>query len=132
MRGRSDAAITMPSADEIYHFKRAIANRHPLLVDVFCVADGLKLRLQQSGDLLIQRAFYNGWTHDHYVGNVLVFAPNGRVIACSLNAPGCLHDSIIADYGDIYTKLAKAYEETCGRCVVDSAFCSSRHPFLIK
>lgn len=132
MRSIRCAAIVMPSDVEIARFKQAITNRHPRLQNVYCVADGVKLRLQQSGNAVIQNAFYNGWTHDHYVGNVLVFAPSGRIIACALNAPGCLHDSTIASYGDIYRKLREAYGRTGGLCVVDSAFAVARHPFLIK
>ncbi|KAE8914944.1 hypothetical protein PF005_g7801 [Phytophthora fragariae] len=63
--------------------------------------------------------FYNGWTHDHYVSNVLGFAPNGKIIASSLNAPGCLRDSVVIDYGGIYEKLQNLYDETGGRVVVD-------------
>ncbi len=44
------AAVRMPSEEEIALYKEAIAVRHPLLPDVYAVADGLKLRLQQSGD----------------------------------------------------------------------------------
>ncbi len=64
----------MPTENDIENINGAIASRHLHLTDVFCVADGLKLRRQESGDALIQNAFYNGWTHDHYVSNVLVFA----------------------------------------------------------
>ena len=53
-----------------------------MLKDVYCVADGLKLYLEQSGSYIVQNMFYNGWTHDHYVSNVFVFAPSGVVIAC--------------------------------------------------
>lgn len=43
--------------------------------------------------------------HDHYVGNVFVFAPNGVVIACAINVPGAMHDSIIAEWCGIYGNL---------------------------
>ena len=76
--------------------------------------------------------FYNGWTHDHYVGNVFVFAPSGVIIACALNAPGSMHDSVIADWGVIYPKLETVYSQCGGRCVVDSAFSKRLFPFLIK
>ena len=132
LRSSSVSAVTMPSVADINRFKDAFRARHPLLRNAFCVADGLILRLEQSGDAMLQNAFYNGWTHDHYVSNIFLFAPNGRIIACALNAPGSFHNSTIADFGDIYAKLARAYEETGGRCVVDSAFCRARHPYLIK
>lgn len=73
--------------------------------DVFAVADGLKMYLGQEGDAVMKNMFYNGWKHDHYVRNVLISAPYGMVIACSLNAPGTMHDSKIADWGNVYTKL---------------------------
>lgn len=91
LRIQAEVAIKMPCADEIVRFKQAISEKNPLC-DVFCVAVGLKLRLQQSGNQMQQNAFYNGRTHDDYVCNVLVFAPIGRIIACTLNAPGFLHD----------------------------------------
>ena len=66
------------------------------------------------------------------MSNVLVFAPNGKIIACALNAPGCIHDSTVALYGDIYVQLQRAYFCTGGNCVVDSAFSRARFSFLIK
>jgi len=126
------AAIVMPNDNDIATMQAAFQERHPALSDGYGVADGLKLLLQQSGNIIIQNRFYNGWTHDHYVSNVFVFSPLGKIIACAINAPGCLHDSTIAGYGDIYDKLEEAYNRTGGKCVVDSAFARARYPFLIK
>ena len=36
-----------------------------MLKDVYCVADGLKLYLEQSRSYIVQNMFYNRWTHDH-------------------------------------------------------------------
>ncbi|KAE9159250.1 hypothetical protein PF004_g31610 [Phytophthora fragariae] len=94
--------------------------------------DGLKLNLQQAHDPVLQNAFYNGWTHGHYVSNVLVFTPYGVITACALNAPGAMHDSLIAEWGGVYEKLEHVYETTGARCVVDSAFSKGDYPFLIK
>jgi hypothetical protein len=33
----------------------------------------LKLAVQQSSDLQIESATYNGWQHDHFVSSVFVF-----------------------------------------------------------
>lgn len=116
------AMVTMPSEEKVEEFKLVISRKHPSLTDEYCVADGLKLLLEQSGDLVVQSRFYDGWTHSHYVGNVFVFAPNGHMIACTLNAPVCMHKSTIASYGDIYGKLEEIYNSTGGKCAVDSAF----------
>lgn len=103
-----------------------------MLGNVYAVADGLKLYLEQSSDTVIQNMFYNRWTHDQYLGNVFVFAPNGVIIACAINAPGSMHDSTIAEWGNMYSKREAVYERTGGRCVVDFAFSKGDYPFLIK
>ncbi|KAG9404771.1 hypothetical protein AC1031_004976 [Aphanomyces cochlioides] len=76
--------------------------------------------------------FYNGWTHDHYVSNVLVFCPNGTVAAAAINAPGSMHDSQIAEWGGVYSKLYTMYKRFGVGVVVDSDFCSKKYTFLIK
>ena len=97
--------VQMPDAAEIALFKEAIAAKHSLLVDCYCMVDGLKLYLQQSGDSVIQSRFYNGWKQDHFVANIFAFALNGSIIACTLNAPGTWHDSTLAHWGPMYSKL---------------------------
>ena len=52
--------VHMPDAAEIALFKEAITAKHSLLVDCYCMVDGLKLYLQQAGDSVIQSLFYNG------------------------------------------------------------------------
>lgn len=81
------AAVKMPTDIEVQQFKQALSTKYSMLSDVYCLADGLKLYLEQSGDAIIQNMFHNGWKHDHYVGNVFLFAPNGTIIACAVNAP---------------------------------------------
>ena len=80
---------------------------HPALQDVWCTMDGLKLYLQPSSDCTTQKNFYNGWTHDHYVGAVIVFCPDGTIPICCYNVPGSpVHDSMIAErMGNVYNKL---------------------------
>lgn len=126
------AAVRMPTQDEIKAFQDAIAAKYSMLEDVYAVADGLKLYLEQAGDNVIQNMFYNGWTHDHYVGNVFVFAPNGCIIASAINAPDAMHDSTIAEWGKVYQKLEEVHTLYAGRCVADSAFSKGNYPFLIK
>ena len=102
--------VRMPDAAEIAMFKEAIVAKHSLLVDCYCMVDGLKLYLQQSGDSVIQSRFYNGWKHDHFVTNIFAFAPNGSIIACTLNAPGTWHDSTLAHWESMYSKPQQAAE----------------------
>ncbi len=88
--------------------------------------DGLKLYLEQSGDVVLQNMFYNGWTHDPYVSSVFVFGPDGTIPIAAINYPGCFHDSQIADWGKIYRKLETVFNNNGEKCVVDSAFAKNR------
>ena len=125
LRADPKSEVQMPDAAEIALFKEAIAAKHSLLVDCYCMVDGLKLYLQQSGDSVIQSHFYNGWKHDHFVTNIFAFEPNGSIIACTLNAPGTWHDSTLAHWGSMYSKLQKCWEEHHGKVLMDSAFASN-------
>ena len=49
--------VCMPAAAEIALFKEAITANHSLLVDCYCMEDGLKLYLQQAGDSVIRSRF---------------------------------------------------------------------------
>jgi DDE superfamily endonuclease len=128
-----DSAIRIPDNDTIVKYQEAVKERHPALQNVWCTMDGLKILLQQSGDTTIQNNYYNGWTHDHYVSAVIVFCPDGTIPAACYNVPGCVHDSTIAEWGNLYSKLERVYESPVrGKCTVDSAFCKKRCLFLIK
>ncbi len=94
--------------------------------------DGLKLYLQQWGNTEIQARFYNGWTHGHYGTSVFVFCPDGTIPIAFFNVPGSLHDSQVAHWGRVFDKLGAVYDETGGKCTVDSAFGKVSQPFLIK
>ncbi len=100
--------------------------------DIWCTMDGLKLMLEQSGNALIQEQFYNGWMHDHYVTSVMCFCPDGTIPIVFCNIPGAVHDSQVADHGDIYVKLELVYLQDGAKCTVDSAFGNMSREFLIK
>lgn len=91
-----------------------------------------KLQLECAGDHKIQNNYYNGWTHDHYVSAVLVFCPDGTIPICCYIVPGSIHDSKIAEMGNVYEKLSIVYNKTGAKCTVDSAFSANQFPFLIK
>lgn len=67
----ADVEITTPTKKEEY--KAAITAGYSQLKDIYSVADENNMHLEQPGDTYIQNRFYNGWKHDHYVINVLVF-----------------------------------------------------------
>jgi hypothetical protein len=127
-----DARVKIPTDHMINQFKFAIQNRHPLLTDVWCAMDGLKLSLECARDPEYENDFYNGWTCDHYVSSVFVFCPDGSIAVCAYNVPGSVHDSKIAVLGGIYNKLDKVFRDNGGKCCVDSAFAAQENPALIK
>jgi hypothetical protein len=103
------AKVQIPSTKKIEEYVQMVNRQHPYLLDVWCTMDGLKLMFEKSGNALIQEQFYNGWTHDHYVTSVMCFCPDGTIPIAFCNIPGTVHDSQVADYGDMYNKLELVY-----------------------
>ena len=132
LRNHPMARVKIPSSEKIAEYKGMVCNRHQNLHDVWCTMDGLKITLEQSGDALIQEEYYNGWTHDHYVSSVICFCPDGTIPIVFVNVPGAVHDSQIADYGNIYDKLESVYQRDGAKCTVDSAFGNVTREYLIK
>jgi hypothetical protein len=94
--------------------------------------DGLKLTLEMSGDAITQERYYNGWTHDHYVTSVLCFCLDGTITIAYINIPGSVHDSQVAEYGNMYNKLECVYRRDGTQCTIDSAFGNVTREYLIK
>lgn len=126
------AMIDVPSPEKINEYKQAISEKYPCLVNVWATMDGLKTPIQQSGSTKQQSYFYNGWKHGHFVTNVFCFCPDGTIPIAFMNVPGATHDSTVADWGDIYNKLERVYDETGAICTVDSAFRMRNAPYIIK
>ncbi len=126
------ARVKIPSAEEIESFKEAFAARDPLLTDCWATIDGLKLYLQQSGNANIQERYYNGWMHDHYVMSIFCFCPGGTITIAFFNVPGLVHDSQVAEYGNIYDKLEDVFQSTGAKCCVDLAFGQVNREYLYK
>jgi hypothetical protein len=78
------------------------------------------------------KGYYNGWQHDQFVTNLLMFSVCGRKIACVMNVPESVHDSTLALWGGVYDVLEQAYACTGGKCCVDSAFAALNAHSLIR
>jgi hypothetical protein len=132
LKEEPSARVEIPSEEEIKEYQEVISSNLPVLDGTWCVVDGLKIKIQKSGDEEIQNAYYNGWLHSHFVGCIFVFAPSGVIVRCTVNAPGSWHDSYITENGGLHETLRNVYSNTGGIAVVDSAFSKKRYPFLIK
>ena len=75
------AKTSVPYSADIEKNVEAVSCRHPILGQrrVWGTMDILKILLQQTTKISIQLRFYNGWTHDHYITNLFVFAPDGTI-----------------------------------------------------
>jgi hypothetical protein len=105
LRNHPLARVKMPSGEEVAAYQQATAAKYPSLADVWGTLDGLNLKIQSTKDDKVQSIFYNGWMHGHYVSNIFVFGIDGTIRICGLNAPGTMHDSLLADYSHVYHKL---------------------------
>ncbi len=83
---------------------------------------------------MIQECYYNGWTHDHYVTSIFCFCPDGTIQISFFNVPGPVHDSQVAEYGNIYGKLEDVFRSTGtgAKCCVDLAFGQVNTGYLYK
>ena len=134
LKNEPNARVSIPKNEVLKSYAASIKEQYSALgaKNVAFSIDGLKLNIQKPGHEVRQSVFYNGWTHGHYVGNVFVFAPDGRIVAMVVNAPGSFHDSTILEYGDLYEKLENLFDETGVCSVVDSAFVVSKKNYFIK
>ncbi len=107
------ARILAPTVEEVEEYQRIVGTICSRLGDVWGTCDGLNLCFEQSISQWIQRMFYIGCLHGHFILNVFVFAVDGTI-------PG------------VYDKFERVFEATGGKVIVDSAFKLRNNPFLIR
>jgi hypothetical protein len=79
LRNIREGRIAWPSAAEFAENEQLITNHHSRLIGAVGSCDGLKLPVQVSSDARIENATYNGWLHEHFISNVFVFNPTGKL-----------------------------------------------------
>jgi hypothetical protein len=67
LKEEPSARVVIPSEEEIREYQEIMSSNFPVL-DGTGVVDGLKIKIQKSGDEEIQNVYYNGWLHSHFVG----------------------------------------------------------------
>ena len=127
------AKVREPFENETEECMEAMGVKCPMLLQerVWGAADGLKLRLQTAGTHLVQNQCHNGWTGGTHVNSVFLFAPDGMIRCCTLNAPGSMRDSTLTDCG-VCEKMSNTHKKCNAKVVVDSAFNMSGSPCLTK
>jgi hypothetical protein len=61
LKEEPSARVENPSEEEIRGYQEVISSNFPVLDGTWCVVDGLKIKIQKSGDEDIQSAYYNGF-----------------------------------------------------------------------
>jgi hypothetical protein len=56
------------------------------------------------------------------VSNIFVFAMDGTIRICGINAPGTMYDSSVSDYSFVYEKLKEMYQLMGSKVVIDLLF----------
>ena len=125
------AKVTPLSPEEVEFYRNAIGNKYPLMGDVWGALDGLKTTIEEAGTVSVQNAFYNEWSHGHYLSSLFLFAPDAKIRYTVYNTPGTFHDSTMAQFG-LYEGMKEIFSQTGGKVVVDSAFAMPDSEFLIK
>lgn len=126
------AKVTPPDAAERTAYKAAISAKYPLLVDVWGSIDGLKIPIEEAWGNEAQGQFYNGWLHGHFLTNLFLFTPDGRIRLAVINAPGSMHDSFLAIHFGVYGEIDRMHAEDGSKVVGDSAFAGSGRRSIIK
>ena len=105
LRNVDAAKVKMPTNDDIAEYTSMVQDIYPALTNCWGAMDGLKIELEAAGDEQKQSHFYNGWKCDHYISNLFLFSPAGRICAAYFNAPGTAHDSTMAQMSGMYSKI---------------------------
>lgn len=132
LRRHPEAKFSFPNDQMIAELKSILLEKHDVLEGVHCFMDGLKLMLEQAADDDIQAVQLNDWTKDHYIINLFVFGVCGRIIACILIAPGCLHDYALATWGGVCQALQDVHGRIRVKCCVNSAFSAKNSNYMTQ
>lgn len=84
----------------------------------FAFIDGVRAKIPTPPTVAAQADAYCGYKQGHYCNNIIVAAPDGTIIQCVLNAPGCRHDvSCVSDIPHKTRTQSRGYH-----LVADSGF----------
>lgn len=73
-----EGRVAWPSPEKMGEYSDSIQQRHPGIEGAFGFIDGLHIPVEVSSDPQEEQATYNGWLHSHQIGNMFVFAPDGK------------------------------------------------------
>lgn len=131
LRDKSNIAarVSWPTEAEMKESSLALMKNRPngrMMKGIFAVVDGGRVPCAHYTDCDMQNAYYEGYTGNVEVTNLLVFNFFGEIIHAGVNFPGSWHDSKLASLsGLIYPKLSDEMTPHGYAILGDSAFVSS-------
>ncbi len=63
---------------------------------------------------------------------MFIFTLDGTIPMVYFNIPGCIHESQVAEWGNIYAKLETMFDKYGVRCAVDSGFGKIKKHLMVK
>jgi hypothetical protein len=125
------ARVSIPSAEEIKLLKEASAVQHPLLTDCWAtmVASSSfcnNRRMQTSKNVTTMAGRTTTTSRSYF------FYPDGTIPIAFFNVPGLVHNSQVAEHGNIYGKLEDVFWLTGAKCSINLAFGQVNREYLYK
>ena len=125
-RKHRDFEIRWPTVDEMKLSAELLWKSRPqwhLLRGVFGVVDGGRMPCAHYVDPELQNAFFEGFTQNEEVTNLLVFNFFGELIHAAVNFPGSWHDNRLASASGLYWPMLFDEMTPPGYAILgDSAF----------
>lgn len=97
--------VEWPTEDEQFIMADMVSLKYPRLAGCFGTLDGLRLPLEESGDIVAQNNYYNGWVKKHNIVNVFIWGADGTLIGYGINFPGTYHDSHVCSDAGLYQAI---------------------------
>ena len=116
LRKHPDAVVKFPDVPEMARLANLVALREPRVRNVVGFVDGCSIKIECTSEPNIQNAYYDGFTCDTCVNNVLLFSPEGKILFAAINFPGSWHDSAVS-FDLIRTVLDAVGDEDFAFCV---------------
>ena len=121
-----DFGIRWPNVDEMKLSAELLQRNRPhghFLGGVFGVVDGGRMPCAHYVDSNLQNAFFEGFTQNEEITNLLVFNFFGELIHAAINFPGSWHDNRLASASGLYWPMLSDDMTPPGYAILgDSAF----------
>jgi hypothetical protein len=89
------AQVHFPDAEQMEYYVQLIHQHEPAVDDVIGFMDGASLTSECMLEPVLQSSMYSGYHSNTMVNNLFAYAPDGKVIFCTINCPCSWHNGSI-------------------------------------